>query len=348
MSNFRKGSFGLLMLLLLLSILATLVVVDAGISVPINGLMIHYYEKNTTCKSAEYLVKLEVKKMWDLDHSITPALLRLAYSDCLVTGCDASILLDGKGSEKTAPQNSGLRGFAVIDRIKKILEDKCPGIVSCADILQLATKEAAALAGAPKYPVYTGRKDGMKSNASTVDLPPPSISWNKALAYFKLKGLDVLDLGTLLGAHTTGVTHCRYIVDRLYNFKNTKKPDPSMNSTLLNQLRKSCPRTTKPGQVQDPVVFLNPETNSNYSFTNSYYQRVLDHNAVLGIDQSFLSSTDGFRIAYEFANGFQDFKLSFSLAIDRMASLGVLTGDKGEIRRNCRFINADNPGNFSN
>lgn len=64
---------------------------------------------------------------------------------CNIQGCDASILLDGKGSEKTAPQNSGLRGFAVIDRIKKILEDKCPGIVSCADILQLATKEAAAL-----------------------------------------------------------------------------------------------------------------------------------------------------------------------------------------------------------
>ena len=84
MSNFREGSCGVLMLLLF-NIVATLVVVDAGISVPMNGLMLHYYAENTTCKSAEYLVKLEVKKMWDLNHSITPALLRLAYSDCLVT-----------------------------------------------------------------------------------------------------------------------------------------------------------------------------------------------------------------------------------------------------------------------
>ncbi|KAJ0972266.1 hypothetical protein J5N97_020225 [Dioscorea zingiberensis] len=351
-NNYRGGTGtgtgigGLLkvFVVLLLNIVGTdLVLVDAGISVPLNGLMLHYYANKTTCKRAEYLVKLEVGKLWNIDRSITPALLRLLYSDCLVTGCDASILLDGKRSEKAAPQNSGLRGFYVIDRIKEVLEEECPGIVSCADILQLATKEAVALAGAPKYPVFTGRRDGMKSNVSSVDLPPPSISWNKALAYFQLKGLDVLDLGTLLGAHTTGVTHCRYILDRLYNFNNTGRSDPSMDPTLLKQLRKSCPQAPKPGATQDPVVFLNPATGKNYSFTNSYYQRVLQNKAVLGIDQEFLSSKDGFRIANEFANGFEDLRRAFALAISRMGSLGVLTGEKGEIRRSCRCTNDDNP-----
>jgi len=49
--------------------------------------------------------------------------------------------------------------------------------------------------------VFTGRRDGVSSKASTVDLPSPSISGGEALAYFKSRGLDVLDLGTLLGKH---------------------------------------------------------------------------------------------------------------------------------------------------
>lgn len=54
-------------------------------------------------------------------------------------------------------------------------------------------------AGAPSYPVFTGRRDGMSSSAASVDLPSPSISWEQALSYFRSKGLDVLDLATLLG-----------------------------------------------------------------------------------------------------------------------------------------------------
>ena len=58
-------------------------------------------------------------------------------------------------------------------------------------------------AGAPSYPVLTGRRDGFESKAASVDLPSPSISWEAALAYFESKGLDVLDLTTLLGKGPT-------------------------------------------------------------------------------------------------------------------------------------------------
>lgn len=62
-----------------------------------------------------------------------------------VQGCDGSVLLDGPNSEKKARQNVALGGFALIDRIKTVLEDRCPGKVSCADILQLATRDALRL-----------------------------------------------------------------------------------------------------------------------------------------------------------------------------------------------------------
>lgn len=65
--------------------------------------------------------------------------------DYLIQGCDGSILLDGPNSEKNAPQNKGLGGFEEIDKIKIVLEDRCPGVVSCTDILNLATRDAAHL-----------------------------------------------------------------------------------------------------------------------------------------------------------------------------------------------------------
>ena len=60
-------------------------------------------------------------------------------------GCDASLLLDGPNTEKTAPQNSGIFGYDFIDDIKSDLEAACPGVVSCADIIIAATRDAIAL-----------------------------------------------------------------------------------------------------------------------------------------------------------------------------------------------------------
>ncbi|XP_077228351.1 peroxidase superfamily protein [Tasmannia lanceolata] len=315
--------------------------VGGAITLPNEPLELHYYKINKTCEYVEEFVKEQVELVWKNDHSVTASLLRLLYSDCFVTGCDGSILLDGVNSEKMAPQNLGLRGFVLIDKIKEVLEIRCPGVVSCADILNLATRDAAALAGGPAYPVFTGRRDGMGSSAKSVDLPLPSITWEQGLAYFKSKGLNALDFGTLLGAHTVGTTHCRYIRDRLYNFSGTGKPDPTMNKSFLKQLQKQCP----PKRIgrSDPIVFLNPDSGSNYTFNNSYYTRVLENKAVLGIDQQLRFGPDTLQITKEFATGIRDFKLAFALAMFDMGNIGVLTGKQGEIRKDCRFRNIDNP-----
>lgn len=54
-------------------------------------------------------------------------------------------------------------------------------------------------AGAPSYPVFLGRRDGLESNGAWVDLPSPSVSWEEGYAYFKSKSLDAQDYATLLG-----------------------------------------------------------------------------------------------------------------------------------------------------
>ncbi|XVE81010.1 hypothetical protein DITRI_Ditri15bG0028200 [Diplodiscus trichospermus] len=336
----RREKFELIFPLLALALSLCTVDVDSASSLqPPVKLVWHYYKLNNACREAEEYVRHQVKLFYDKDKTIAPKLLRLLYADCFVNGCDASILLDGPNSEKTAPQNRGLGGFVIIDKIKTVLEARCPGVVSCADILNLATRDAAHLAGAPSYPVFTGRKDGFTSTAVSVDIPSPSISVDAALAYFKSKGLDVLDMVTLLGGgHSMGRTHCSFIEDRLYNFNNTGKPDPSIKASFLSEMRKLCPPRLKKGQ-RDPLVFLNPSSGSTYRFTNSSYSRVLNNEAVLGVDQQLLFNDDTKQITKEFAAGFEDLRRSFALSMSRMGNIKVLTGKQGEIRKHCRFTN---------
>ena len=70
----------------------------------------------------------------------------------ILKGCDASVLLDSSDqivSEKESPPNSSLRGFDFIELIKSKLEEVCPGVVSCADILVLAARESVAMVITP-------------------------------------------------------------------------------------------------------------------------------------------------------------------------------------------------------
>lgn len=61
-------------------------------------------------------------------------------------GCDGSILLDGSDGEKFAfPNINSARGFEVVDAVKAAVEDECGGVVSCADILAIAARDAVLL-----------------------------------------------------------------------------------------------------------------------------------------------------------------------------------------------------------
>lgn len=64
-------------------------------------------------------------------------------------GCDGSLLLDNSSTIVTekdaAPNVNSTRGFDVVDNIKTALESSCPGIVSCADILAIASEASVNL-----------------------------------------------------------------------------------------------------------------------------------------------------------------------------------------------------------
>ena len=116
--------------------------------------------------------------------------------------CDVSVLLDSTDNniaKKEAPPNLTLRTFDVIDDIKAELEKECKEVVSCADILAMASWDGEALSGGAACALPTGRRGGTVSKMSDVHPPGPFVSVQAALAVFQSVNLDLVDLTTLLG-----------------------------------------------------------------------------------------------------------------------------------------------------
>ncbi|KAL0453358.1 UNVERIFIED_CONTAM: Peroxidase 57 [Sesamum latifolium] len=298
---------------------------------------------NSTCPQAELIVRGLVQQRFTRDGSITAALLRMHFHDCFVRGCDASILIDStrsKSSEKDAGPNLTVRGYDLIDAAKKALEAACPSTVSCADIITLATRDAVALAGGPKYAVPTGRRDGLVSDIADVNLPGPSLTVPEAFSFFKAKGLTLNDMVTLLGAHTVGVAHCQFFQDRLSNFQGTGQPDPTMDLGLAARLLRTCGTTSRPVN-SDPTVFLDQGT--SFVVDNQFYNQTRFKKGILQIDQELALDKSTASMVSIFASNGVAFQQSFASAMIKLSKVQVLVGKAGDIRKNCRVFNPRKP-----
>ncbi|KAA8542838.1 hypothetical protein F0562_023990 [Nyssa sinensis] len=171
-----------------------------------------------------------------------------SQNDGVHDGCDALVLLDDSNGnenhsiEKRAIPNLTLKGFNFIDKIKEELESACPGVVSCADILVLATRDGIVLAGGPFYPLITGRRDSNQSffERAMAEIPRPDGNINETLRLFALRGFNDRETVALLGGHTIGKIGCEFIKPRLDNFLGTGQPDPTISSDFLNEMRLNC------------------------------------------------------------------------------------------------------------
>ncbi|KAL5767782.1 hypothetical protein ACOSQ2_014565 [Xanthoceras sorbifolium] len=303
------------------SLLAFLIIFQVALA----DLRVGFY--SSTCPRAESIIVEVVRRRFTTDKSITAALLRMHFHDCFVRGCDASILLDStsqKQSEKDAGPNLTVRGYVLIDEAKKALEAACPSAVSCADIITLATRDAA--------------RDGLESNIDEVDLPGPTLTVPEALQSFTSKGLNLNDMVTLLGDHTVGVAHCSFFQDRLSDFQGSGAPDSSMDPTLVAKLRRMC---GTPSNTNDPTTFL--DQNTSFAFDNEYYNQIRLKRGILQIDQELASDKSTAGIVSGFASNPGGFQRSFANAMIKLGSIQVLIGNVGQIRQNCRVVNQGKP-----
>ncbi|XP_057994771.1 peroxidase 43 isoform X2 [Hevea brasiliensis] len=257
-----------------------LVIIHAYFGVTTKGqLRVGFYSQ--TCPFAESIIRNAVQTAVSVDRQIAPRLLRLLFHDCFVQGCDGSILLEnGETSERNAKGNLGLAGFEVIHNAKAQLEATCPGVVSCADIVALAARDAVALTAGPFYGVPTGRRDGRISNIQlAANLPDVDDSIELLRSKFREMGLSDKELVLLSGGgHTIGTSACFFMPKRLYNFTGHGDSDPAINSQFLPQLKAQCPLN---GDVN---VRLPLDLSSQFTFDDHIFHNIRNGFAVLASD----------------------------------------------------------------
>ncbi|GLJ19940.1 hypothetical protein SUGI_0361170 [Cryptomeria japonica] len=301
------------------------------------GLKVGYYRH--TCPEAEAIVSDVVGKVLRANPGLAPPLIRLHFHDCFVRGCDGSILLDstpGNVAEKDAPANNpSLSGYDIIDAAKSRIEAKCPGLVSCADIVAFAARDSAHQVGGLMWAVEGGRRDGRISRASDTpgNLPLYSSDVKQLTQLFARKHLSQEDMVTLSGAHSIGSSHCAAFSDRLYNFSGRGGEDPSMDPHYALQLKAQCPPSNPP----NVVVSFDPLTPNNLDV--KYYVDLLQRRGLLYSDQTLMSNNSTSRLVKIYAKYPAIWRKMFGRAMVKMGSIDVLTGPQGEIRKQCHVPN---------
>ncbi|XP_022133643.1 peroxidase 52-like, partial [Momordica charantia] len=275
---------------------------------------------SSSCPNLLSTVKSSVQSAVSSEARMGASLLRLFFHDCFVNGCDGSILLDDTSSftgEKNAnPNRNSARGFDVIDNIKTAVENACPGVVSCADILAIAARDSVVLLGGPSWNVKLGRRDATTASQSQAnnDIPGPTSSLSQLTSRFSALGLSNTDLVALSGGHTIGQARCTTFRARVYNATN-------IDSSFASTRQGNCPNSA--GSGDNNLAPLDLQTPNG--FDNNYFKNLLQNRGLLQSDQVLFNGGSTDSTVRNYANAPARFFSDFAAAMVRMGDISPLT-----------------------
>ncbi|XP_044485393.1 peroxidase 21 [Mangifera indica] len=296
----------------------------------------NYYTES--CPNAEEIIKQEVINLYNKHGNTAVSWVRNLFHDCVVKSCDASLFLEtvnGTESEQASDRSFGMRNFKYVKTIKDALEQECPMTVSCADIVALSARDGIVMLGGPRIEMKTGRRDSKESYLTEVDssIPNHNDSISSVLSRFQSIGIDVEGTVALLGAHSVGRVHCVNLVQRLY-----PTVDPTLDPEYAAYLKGRCPT---PDPDPKAVLYARNDRETPMIIDNNYYKNVLNHKGLLIIDQQLASDPTTLPYVEKMADDNGYFQDQFSRAILLLSENSPLTGDEGEIRRDCRYVNSN-------
>ncbi|KAD4982855.1 hypothetical protein E3N88_19526 [Mikania micrantha] len=280
---------------------------------------------DATCPNALSTIQDSVSAAVSSNRRNAAFLIRLHFHDCFVEGCDASILLEVTGSEKAAPVNTAVSGYDIIDDAKAAVESVCPGVVSCADILTVAARDASV--GGPSWTPRLGRRDSDTSfpDQAASDLPRANMDLSQLIANFDRKNLSPRDMVALSGSHTIGQARCATFRARIYDNAS------DIDATFASNLRTNCPPNGPTGNGNlEPLDLVTPNT-----FDNNYFINLRDRRGLLASDQVLFSRDSTDSIVTEYIDNPSTFESDFAAAMVRMSEIQPRTGASGVIRTVC-------------
>ncbi|KAB2030819.1 hypothetical protein ES319_D05G259600v1 [Gossypium barbadense] len=244
-----------------------------------------------TCPNLTTIVGGVLQQAVQSDIRIGATLIRAHFHDCMVDDATPNQMID----------------VDIVDDIKTALENACPGLVSCADILALGSQIGVSL---QSHLLLT-------------------INFSVLQRKFRDVGLDdSTDLVALSGAHTFGRAQCQ-------TFSRRIGTDPTLDPMFSDVLAQICP------QGGNGNALANLDSSTADDFDNNYYTNLQNNRGLLQTDQSLFSTTNASTVAIvnRFAGSQRDFFDAFVQSMINMGNISPLTGSNGEIRTNCRRIN---------
>lgn len=299
-----------------------------------------YYRQS--CPNLDNIIRDVVTTKQISNPTTAAGTLRLFFHDCMIGGCDTSVLISSNSfnkAERDADINLSLPGdaFDVIVRAKTAVELSCPGIVSCADILALATRNAITMVGGPFYTVNLGRKDSLVSTQSSVEghMPLANMTMDEIIKKFESKNFTVQELVALTGAHTLGFAHCKEFAYGLFRYSKTVPTDPAYNPKYAEALKKLCHNYEK-----NPAMSAFNDVMTPSKFDNLYYQNLEKGMGLLESDNALFQNPKTRPFVQLYAKNQTAFFNDFARAIEKLSLNGVKTGNQGEVRRKCDAFNS--------
>ncbi|KAG6402974.1 hypothetical protein SASPL_135189 [Salvia splendens] len=285
---------------------------------------------DSTCPNALSTIRTSIRQAVLRERRMAASLVRLHFHDCFVQGCDGSILLDDTTGERVALQNNNsVRGFEVVEAAKQAVEAICPGVVSCADVLAVAARDATVAVGGQSWTVKLGRRDSTTAATraqAESDLPRGSDSLQTLISNFANKNLNEREMVALSGSHTIGQARCVTFRARIYGNTN-------INPGFAIMRQRQCPQTGGDNNLA-PLDLVTPN-----SFDNNYFRNLVELKGLLASDQVLFSNGSSDSIVQGYINNPRSFQSDFGAAMIKMGDIEPLTGGNGIIRRTCGSAN---------
>jgi len=141
------------------------------------------------------------------------------------------------------------------------------------------------------------------------------------------------------GAHTIGVAHCNTFAARLGGGSGSNSAagaDPALNAAYAAELRARCGPAAAAASNNATAVPMDP--GSPARFDAHYFVNLKLGRGLFASDAALLADRRAAGMIHRLTRQ-AHFLREFRNAVRKMGRVGVLTGERGEIRRHCRAVN---------